>query len=331
MIKTIRLGPITNKLSVQNHTLLPTASSVGFTTALNAASPLYNDVKKPLDLGVAYQVVWAFLGNDELNSGYTLSQSSSAAAAVTPITATPTILLNIPAANLPAGAANTPAIAIFLKAGNGNYGLTEFAYLDVSSGLDFNHLIKTKVFQGAPTGILAADLTGGNSTSILGSRLAGGWTFSNLTPSTGGTQIQREVTSVSVSPDNAADFNVTTTRTVSISFQLLSNDIIDIVRGNSGTEASYTTGGHTYTEAETSINTAAAIIKGNNPLICVLPPDSNGVSETRLYIGQLLQNQTANTESWTKSATTPISFTFSAAPVDTLTDGMATELMVKVS
>jgi hypothetical protein len=328
--KQIRLGPIVTQISTPTGTLLTTASSVGFTTALNAAVPVFNDVKQPLNMNVAYQVIWAFMGQDTVNKGYTITQSSSAAPAVTPVTATPSILLNIPAANLPAAAANTPVIAIFLKAGNGNYGLTEFAYLNSNNGLDFNHLIKGQPLNGAPVGILATDLTTGNPTALLGSRLAGGWVFSNKTPTTGGSTINREVTSVTVSPDNAADFNITTARTVSIEFSLLTNSILDIIEGNAGTYAAYTAGGHSYQEGEMSINTAAALITGNAPLICFLPPDSSGVSEARLYLGQLLQNQTANTEAWTKTATTPIKYTFSAVAIDTLTDGMATEIQTRV-
>ena len=84
MLKSFVIGPTINQISTVNSTLLPTASSVGFTATLNATVPVYNDVKSKLVQGVAYQVVWAFVGSDSVNGGYTITQSSSAAPAVTP-------------------------------------------------------------------------------------------------------------------------------------------------------------------------------------------------------------------------------------------------------
>lgn len=311
--------------------MLPSASGVGYTATLNSAVPYINGPQKALNVGTQYQVIWAFLGLDSVNGGYTISQSSSAAPAVTITTNNPTILLNIPAANLPAGAVNTPAIAVFLKAGNGNYSLTEFAYLNVNSGLDFNFLVKIQPVQGAPAGFTSSLLTSGGSDPTLGSRLPYGWTFSALTPTTGGVKVTRQVSQVTFAPDTAADFNVTTTRTASIEFKLLPNDILDIIKANAGVYASYVAGGHTYSEGEMSLNTAAALITGNSPLLMVMPPDALGVQETRLYLGQLLQNQEQNEEDWTKTAPTPITYKYNAVSVDKLTIGMSTELNVKIN
>ena len=330
-LKSFRAGVAAISIFKPNGTLIDSASSVGFTATAKTpdTSATFNGVQKALVAGVQYQVIWAFVGQDLVNNGYTVTQSSSAAAAVTPTTGQG-IAINIPAANLPNTAANTPAIAIFLKAGNGNYFLTEFAYLDVSSGLDFNHDIISRPLQAAPGPFTASQLTTGASTSILGSRRAGGWTKSTLAPTTGGVTVDRQVSTITFSPDNAADFDVATTRTAQISFGLLSNDILDVVLGNAGTYVAYTVNGVQYQEGQMSLNTAAALVTGCNPMTLLMPPDGQGYQEIRLYLGQLLQNQTANTEAWTKTAPTPIQFVYSAVANDTLLDNLSTEIQYKV-
>lgn len=331
--QSFRIGPAQVSIYTPTGTLIPPASSVGFTAALKAPTTIYlNSPKKALSLGTPYQVIWAFVGNDVVNGGYTVTVASSAAPAVTPILSTPAIYVNIPAANLPAGAVNTPAVAIFLKAGNGSYTLAEFAYLDVNSGLDFNHTITEAPLFSNPGPFSAALLTSDTADSTLGSRLPGGWSKSVLTPTTGGVTVTRQVTQVTVSPDNTADFQVVTTRTAQISFQLLSNDIQNIVQGNSGSFVQYTsTQGKTIQEAQMSLNTAAALITGNNPMALLMPPDAQGLQEVRLYLGQLLQNQSQNEERWVKDGTTPVSFQYNAVSVDRLTNSMNTEIQYKTT
>lgn len=331
MLKSFRVGVPGVSIFKPNGTVIDSASSVGYTAVAKTPDTpaTYNSVKKPLVAGVQYQVIWAFVGQDLVNNGYTVTQSSSAAAAVTP-TAGQGIAINIPAANLPNTASNTPAIAVFLKAGNGNYSLADFAYLDVSSGLDFNHTLVTRPLQSAPGPFTASQLTSGASTSILGSRRAGGWTKSTLAPTTGGVTVDRQVSTVTLSPDNSADFDVATTRTAQISFALLSNDILDVVQGNAGSYVAYTVNGVQFQEGQMSINTAAALITGCNPITLLMPPDGLGYQEVRLYLGQLLQNQSANTENWTKNNQTPINYVYSAVANDTLTDSMDTEIQFKV-
>lgn len=330
--QSFRIGPAQVSIYTPNGTLLPAASGVGFTATLSNPTIYLNSVKKALSLGTAYQVIWAFLGTDNVNNGYTITVASSAATGVTPTSGTPAIYVNIPAANLPNLAANTPAVAFFLKAGNGNYTLAEFAYLNVNSGADFNHTITEAPLFSAPGNFTATTLQTFAVDPVLGSRQAGGWTASTLTPTTGGVNVSRNVTQVTVRPDNSADFQIVTTRTVEISFQLLANDIINIVQGNAGSFVAYiAASGKNIQEAQLSLNTAAALITGNNPMALLMPPDALGLQEVRLYLGQLLQNQQQNQEAWTKTDTTPVSYTYSPVSLDKLTNSMNTEIQYKTS
>jgi hypothetical protein len=305
---------------------------MGFTvTAVTPTTIVRNDVKKALDTGVAYQVVLAFLGEDTTNGGYTITQSTSAPAAVT-LTAGQALSINVPVANLPAGAANTPTIAVFLKAGAGNYTLSEFAYLDSTLSQDFNHIIVNKPLASAPGNFTFALLNSITADSTLGSRRPVGWDFTTLSPTTGGVTVTRQVTQVTVAPDTSADFQIVTTRTAQIAFQLLPNDIIDVVKGNAGDYVTYTaSSGKVIQEAQMSLNTAAALITGNRPLKLLLPPDSQGLQEVRVYLGQLLQNQQQNEEAWTKTAPNPISYTYSAVSLDKLIISEHSEIQWKNS
>ena len=326
---SFRVGVSTVSISQPTGTLIGSASSVGFTAAATTPTSLIiNDVKSALS-SVSTQVILAFVGQDTVNGGYTVTQSTSACGAVTP-TAGQGILVNIPVANLSSvtNIGNCPAVAVFIKQGAANYVLAEFAYLAGSS--DFNHMIMANPLQSAPSGFTAAQLTNATATTVLGSRFAGGWTFTSLSPTTGGVTVNREVATVNISPDTAGDFNVATTRTASIEFSLLPNDVINVVQGNAGNYTQYTaSNGNVIQEAQMSLFTAAALILGNNPMTMLMPPDSNGIQEVRLYLGQLLQNQTANTEAWVKTATTPIKYTFSAAPIDSLINSNHTEVIYK--
>jgi hypothetical protein len=331
--QSFRIGVAGTTIFKTNTTVLPAASGVGFTvSAITPTTPYtLNDIKKPLDTGVNYQVILAFLGSDTVNGGYTITVGSSASPPTT-VSTGQGLYVRVPAANLPNAASNTPAIACFLKAGNGNYTLAEFAYLNVNSGADFDHVIFAKPLTSAPGNFTAALLQSASSDAVLGSRSTVGWDQSTLQPTTGGVTVTRSVTQVSVSPDNSADFNIVTTRTAEISFQLLANDILDVVQGNAGDFIQYTaTSGKSIQESQMSLNTAAALIAGNNPMTLLMPPDSQNNQEIRLYLGQLLQNQTQNTEAWTKSATTPISYTYSAVSIDKLIISEHTEISFKTS
>lgn len=314
--QTIRLGPAQVSLAESDvATSLP--SLVGLTITASAITPtslVRNDLNLKLDTSATYQVMIGLVGEDQTNGGYTVGYCSQGSGIVS-LTTGQVIQVSVPNASWPANFSKAAAVALFLKINSADWQLAGFAYLDDQN--DFYHTIKAKPLPDAPK-FTTAVLRSTTADSVLGDRAGTGYTYTSLTPTTGGVTVNRETTTVSVPIDTAADFQLTSARTATISFQLLSNNIVDVVRGNAGNFAQYTAGGATFQEAEMSINVAVARVTGNKPIKMLLPPDSLGRQEVRLYLGQLTTNQTGNSEAWTKTAPTPIGFTFSAVPMDKL-------------
>lgn len=321
--QSFRIGVANVSIPVDDSTSVPSLSTLTFTAS--AVSPTVldnNDVNQALPTSTNMQVIIGLMGRDVTNGGYTIGYCSPGSGIVS-LTTGQAIEVKVPVANWPANVNKAIAAAIFLKIGASDFYLSNFAYIDPT--VDFSFLIKAKPLASAPT-FTSALLQSVTADDTLGDRSPLGITYRALSPTTGGVTVNREVSEVSIDPDTGNQFSVATTRTASISFQLLANDIRDVVAGNAGLYAQYTSGGAVFKQAQMSLNTAAALITGNKPLKLVLPPDSLGVQEIRLYLGQLVQNQQANTEAWTKSATTPITYTYSPASIDKLINNQHTEI-----
>lgn len=307
-----------------NTTALP--SLVGLTISASAITPttlLINDVKNKLDITASYQVMIGLVGEDNTNAGYTVGFCSQGSGVISSLSAGQGIQISVSNASWPANFGQAAAVAVFLKINSADWQLAEFAYLD--DQYDFSHVITTRPIVDNPK-FTTTVLRSATADATLGDRSPTGYTYTALSPTTGGVTVNRETTTITVSPDTSSDFTLTSSRTASIQFQLLANDVVDIVRGNAGNYVEYTSGGATFKQAEMSLNVAVARILGNKPVKLLLPPDSRNRQETRLYLGQLTTNQTANTEAWTKTATTPVGFTYSAVPIDTLLQGMHSEI-----
>jgi len=321
--QSFRIGVASVSIPVNDTTAVPSLSTLTFTASAVTPTILeINDVNQALPASTNMQVIVGLVGRDEANGGYTVGHCSPGSGIVS-LTTGQAIEVKVPVANWPADTNKAIALAVFLKIGASDFYLADFAYLDLDT--DFSFLIKAKPLSGASS-FTSTLLQSTTSDDNLGDRTPKGITYRALSPTTGGVQVNREVTSVSVAPDSGNDFEIASTRTASITFQLLANDIRDVVAGNAGVFAQYTSGGYTYKQSKMSLNTAAALVTGNKPLKLVLPPDNNGTQEIRLYLGQLVQNQAANTEAWTKNATTPISYTFSPASIDKLINNQHTEI-----
>lgn len=321
--QSFRIGVASVSIPVNDSTSVPSLGSLVFTAS--AVSPTVleiNDVNQALPTSTNMQVILGLVGRDETNGGYTVAQCSPGSGIVS-LTSEQVIEVKVPVGNWPANTNKATALAVFLKIGASDFYLADFAYLDLDT--DFSFTIKAKPLAGA-SAFTSTLLQSTTSDDTLGDRLPKGITYRNLSPTTGGVTVNREVTSVSVDPDTGNAFGIASTRTASITFQLLANDIRDVVSGNAGVYAQYTSGGYTYKQSKMSLNTAAALVTGNKPLKLVLPPDNNGTQEIRLYLGQLVQNQSANTEAWTKTATTPITYTFSPASIDKLINNQHVEI-----
>lgn len=321
---SFRIGACQCSLSVNDATALPSLVSLSLSaSAVTPSDLLLNDVTTPLLAATNYQVIVGLVGRDVVNGGYTVGYCSPGTGVLT-VTAGQGILIKIANANWPTSYNKAICAAIFLKEGTGSFQLAEFAYIDTA--VDFKHMIVARPLLGGN----AFDATLLQSTTVdavLGSRAPLGVTYRTLTPTTGGVTVTRETASVTVSPDTSTDFQITTARTASISFQLLPNAIKDVVAGNAGNYTAYTDGGLNMKEAQMSLNTAKALITGNKPFKLIMPPDSLGVQEVRLYLGQLTQNQSGNTETWSRDNTTPIGYTFANASLDALCQNVPTEVI----
>lgn len=326
--QSFRIGVSTLSLSLDSSTALPSLASLTFTaSAITPTTLLRNDIKNELSTTPTYQVILGLVGRDDTNQGYTVGNCSPGSGILS-LTSGQVIEVKVPNANWPSNYNLAAAVAVFLKIGTANFQLAGFAYLDDQN--DFSYVIKAKPVINAPK-FATSLLQSTTSDTTLGDRAPKGYTFSELSPTTGGVTVTRETNQVNIDPDTGVAFNVAAGRTASISFQLLSNDIIDVVRGNAGDYVEYTSGGATFKMADMSMTTAVVKTVGNRPLKMTLPPDNAGVQEVRLYLGQLTQNQEGNTEAWTKSAPTPITYTYSPVTLDKLLLSQQTEISYRRS
>lgn len=126
---------------------------------------------------------------------------------------------------------------------------------------------------------------------------AAGISFSYATP-----------VSVTVSPADAPDYSVTTSRQVRLEFSVPQESLIEIARSISGF-VQYTTGGASYQQAVKSIWSQPPF-GGPTSLQIVLPPDANGNTETRTYEhASIAIEQSAFSESWSLNSASPVKLT----------------------
>lgn len=162
---------------------------------------------------------------------------------------------------------------------------------------------------------------------ILGDRNPQGVGYEEITPTTGDFTFRRPVQTVTVSPNTSVDFTVKTAQSSGVSFSALSNDIKTFVRAASGIYVKFAgDGGSVIQQSQMSLNTAQAILRGNRSIKVYLPPDGQGNQEIRLLVGLLTFSQIELTETWSKTAPTPVTFQFDAASMDRLINNLHTEI-----
>lgn len=329
--KSFRAGVAGIKIPDTSYTTaLPSFASLTF-TASSVTPSVYDNADKrlKLDSSLTYQVLLAPFGLDDTNSGYTIGNASPSSGNLVLGAAGDGIQISITNANLSAlggGAAGLFGIAVWLKIGAANPQLVDVAYCDPSE--DFVHVVMNKPSREALTKSLAL-LQSTTADDDLGDRAPLGVNFRTLSPTTGAVTVDRAVDAVEFRPNTSANFSGATTRTAAIRFELLSNDVRDVVGGNAGTFVRYTYSGTTYEEALMGIQTASAKIPGNKPMILLMPVDKQGYQEVRLYLGQLLENQESNNEAWSKDDQTSIAYAYQPSPSDSLLDGIPTEVVWK--
>jgi len=325
--QSFRVGVPTVQLSVDSSTALPSLSTLVFdASAVSPSAFLNNDVNSNLSTSTTYQVAMCLLGRDIVNGGYTIGPVSPGSGVLS-LTSGQIIRIHVSNGNWPANYNLAIAAAIFLKSGSGNFQLADFAYIDTTK--DFNYAVMAQPLTSSPT-YTYSTLQSNTNDSFLGSRAPYGVTYTTLGPTTQGVSINRDVTTVTISPDNAPDFQLTTSRAANIQFQTLPNAVLDFVKSSAGLYATFAGDGTSTIEvAQQTLLTATALVKGNRALILNMPVDATGVGETRLFIGNLTANQVASSVSFTKTAQAPIQYNLQTAPIDTLVGSQHSEIIYK--
>lgn len=302
-------------------TALPSLASLVFSaSAITPADFVNNEVRNPLS-AANYQVCLGLWGYDIVNGGWTIG-ATSGLSGIVPITAGQMIKVIVPNANWPSGYTGAKLAAVFLKQGAGDPQLCDLMYIDPSNNTEF-------VIQAKPFGVLPsrsiAFLQGASTDSTFGTRAP----YANIDTAVGvttqGVTLDRQVTTVTVSPDNSSDYQVVTSRSCNVTFQTLSNDLKTTILGTSGLWAKFLAADGTTViqNAQQTLLTASAILKGNAYITLDMPDQSK-----KIFVGNLTVSQSAVSTAYTKTAVAPIQFNLQTASIDTLTNGLDTEVSV---
>lgn len=290
--------------------------------AITVSSLDNNDIRPDLDATATYQFVVSLFGYDKLNGGYTCGKSSAASAVVS-VTVGQAIRLSVPNASWPAGTFSTKICALWMKKNSGNYTLCQLDYIDPNN--DFNAWVGAEFAAGTPTRSLAF-LQNASADSTVGSMIPYGGVESNVGTTSGGVNYERTASQVSVSPDNAPDFQIVTSRGCNLSFSTLQSDMADVVKAVAGVHVKgLGSDGATHEQSQQTILTAAAVIKGNRHII-VNEKDSAGHDITRILVGNLTVSQQAVTLNRTKNAVALLNYNLQTAAVDGLLTNLNSEI-----
>lgn len=316
----------TVSIGAPDFTLSPLPSLNAITPVACAITPttpiLNNEIRADLDTTASYRFVIGLWGYDKPNQGWTIGKCSQPSAAVT-VSAGQFIRLSIPNASWPVGFSGTKLAAVFMRKGAGDYQLCQLAYVDPSN--EFNTAIAAECFPVTPTRTLSF-LQNASGDSTMGSMIPYPMQEEAVGTTTGGVNYDRSAATVTVSPDNTTDYNVVTARGCSLSFNLLASDVRDVVKATAGIDVKYVgNDGANYEEAQQTLITAAAILKGNRHII-VNETTSDGTPVTRILVGNLTTSQAAVTVSRTKTAVAQLQFNLQTASVDALLNGLDSEI-----
>lgn len=265
-----------------------------------------HDITQPLDPSITYKVAVATWGYDIANGGYTFNKTSPfLPSSGQTVTAGQALHVSIPNANLPTGVANATGIAMFLQQGSANPQLAKVSVVDAAR--DFEDVIGFLPHPAAPT-FLASDLTGGNSTSLIGSASPYPNTALPLGPTINGVALDMTVTDITVPLDNSPPFKVRLSSQPSLSFEVADNSTLNYVRSNAGVFAQYSPGSSQYVATGSmGIATASATLRGNTAVSFTAPVDNQGAAETYLMFGAL-ENQSGTHMLWGQRQVPTIQF-----------------------
>lgn len=294
---------------------------MAFTASGVVASLVHNSIQQALTTGTSYQVCVALVGKDTVTDGYAVTPSTVSSGSVVLANTQNAIAVTLTNASWPTNYLYAGFVAIFLKAGGGNFQLAACAPMDQSN--DMVVLISALPLSTVQSfSIAVLNSTTVDATNALGNnnRAPVGYAFTTLTPTTEDVvQTDGVPGKVTFLPNTSGDFSVATVRDFKIQFKTMANDVVSFIQAGAGESSQYTTGGHTYTQSQRAYNTTSIIVKGNMPLIITMPPDpATGIGETMLCTSLLLQNQQELQMAWSKSKQTPIPWLFESVPDDIL-------------
>lgn len=306
---------------------LPSLNSLVFSASATEATIVNNEVRSALQTSTNYQVALAFWGYDITNGGYTIGTSSAGSGTVSLTASTQGIRILVPNANWPAGTFTSTdhrLVAVFLRQGTGNFQLCDVAYVDPNN--DFDFMVAAKPFN-TPTRSLAF-LQNASTDSIFGSRAPYPGAETSVGVTSGGVTLDFTAAQAQVSPDTSPDYQIATSRGCNVTFASLQNNAIDIVKATAGIYVQFTgASGATIRLAQQTMLTASAALKGNAHIVIDEPVDQNGVSNTRIILGNLTVSQVQNTFSRTKTAPALLNYNLQTAAIDTLLQNMDSQIV----
>ena len=322
-IITQKIGVATVEISDIGEDDLPSLTGkVPGVCAVVLTKHIVNEIVSKLSTTPVYEVMLGLVGYDA-DGGYQVGFCSNTSGPVSINSTNRAIRVRMNQSGAGAGAWPTGfdgaiCVALFLKTGIAKFQLAGFGYLPIDS--DFTRTITTKPLPSSPR-FDTALLQSTTSDEILGEHRTAvkEVIWLRVPTTTGGVTLARPVNTVNIPPDNSPDYPASAGRGITVSFKTLANGTEQIIRGNAGVYKEYDVDGETVLEAEMTMGTAVALINGNRAMKITSPRDNKtGRSTISLLLGTLGANQQENTEAWTKTEITPISWSFATGVQDFL-------------
>lgn len=321
-LESVRIGVPEIELGRPSTTACPAMNGV---TLIASAAPeeeagnfLNNDIQSPLVVGREYYFAVALVGYASSgNGGLSIGPASEVAGPVT-ISSGERIKLRVANGSLPSGFDECIAMAVFMRKGSAStYQLAGYGYCNDGAS-DFETLVMAEPLTAA-TAFSLATLQSGTSDRDLGDRNPVRNIYDLVPTSTGDVTINFNTTNAQVDPNNGPAYNVATTRGEGLSFSVLSNVLLQVIKAAAGNYGKVTANsGETLEIGQRGLATASAKLSGTRPIRLQMPADANGPGELTVYLGNLPNNQAAISLAFSKSRPAPVNFTLDPAVQDTL-------------
>lgn len=327
--KPFRLGSAKVFLPKKTNTQLANnaVSSLVFSaSAVTPSDKVNNEVVSDLDTTAQYYFRLAPIGEDRTNGGITSTLPTPQSGPVT-VSAGQSITLHIPASGISSvsNLSSAMAMLVWMKKNGGDWKKQGYGYIDADNG--FIYSVVTEPLTSAQTYTSAQLDSTTNDPDDLGDRTPYVISYVQLSPKAAdGLQINRNPSTVNVSPDTGPDVSFVTSRGAALQFRLLSNGMKEIVNANAGTFSQISINGKTVKQAQMSMQTATALLTGNLPFKIVYPADQSRASEIKLFLNCVAQSQSGNQEQWGRDNVAAVTYNINMASFDTYFLDVPTEV-----